>query len=69
MTDGSTGSAAFAELLARRRRLLGGNLRLSYRDPLHIVRGSMQYLWDADGRRYLDAYNNVPHVGHCHPRS
>ena len=68
MTEGSTGSAAFAELLARRRRLLGGNLRLSYRDPLHIVRGSMQYLWDADGRRYLDAYNNVPHVGHCHPR-
>ena len=68
MTENATGSAAFAELLARRRRLLGGNLRLSYRDPLHIVRGSMQYLWDADGRRYLDAYNNVPHVGHCHPR-
>jgi 4-aminobutyrate aminotransferase-like enzyme len=68
MTDSSTGPAAFAQLLARRRRLLGGNLRLSYRDPLHIVRGSMQYLWDADGRRYLDAYNNVPHVGHCHPR-
>ena len=68
MTASSTGSAAFAELLARRRRLLGGNLRLSYREPLHIVRGSMQYLWDADGRRYLDAYNNVPHVGHCHPR-
>jgi len=57
-----------AGLLARRRRVLGGNLRLSYRDPLHIVRGSMQHLWDAAGRRYLDAYNNVPHVGHCHPR-
>ncbi len=68
MTENITGAAAFAQLLARRRRLLGGNLRLSYRDPLHIVRGSMQYLWDADGRRYLDAYNNVPHVGHCHPR-
>ena len=55
-------------LLARRRALLGGNLSVSYARPLHIVRGSMQYLWDADGRRYLDAYNNVPHVGHCHPR-
>jgi len=68
MTASFNESAAYAELLARRRRLLGGNLRLSYREPLHIVRGAMQYLWDADGRRYLDAYNNVPHVGHCHPR-
>jgi 4-aminobutyrate aminotransferase-like enzyme len=55
-------------LLARRRRLIGGNVSVAYRRPLHIVRGSMQYLFDADGRRYLDAYNNVPHVGHCHPR-
>lgn len=55
-------------LRAQRRQVLGGNLSLSYRKPLHVVRGSMQYLWDADGRRYLDAYNNVPHVGHCHPR-
>jgi 4-aminobutyrate aminotransferase-like enzyme len=56
------------ELLAQRRKLLGGNLTVSYDSPLHLVRGSMQYLWDAAGRRYLDAYNNVPHVGHCHPR-
>ena len=64
----SSGTESTAELLARRRQLLGGNLRVAYQQPLHIVRGSMQYLWDADGRRYLDAYNNVPHVGHCHPR-
>ena len=57
-----------AALLAAARALLGGNLSVAYSNPLHIVRGSMQYLWDADGRRYLDAYNNVPHVGHCHPR-
>jgi 4-aminobutyrate aminotransferase-like enzyme len=57
-----------AALLRERRRLLGGNVSVAYRKPLHITRGSMQYLWDADGRRYLDAYNNVPHVGHCHPR-
>jgi 4-aminobutyrate aminotransferase-like enzyme len=64
----STGTSSSAALLAQRRELLGGNLSVSYSNPLHIVRGSMQYLWDADGRRYLDAYNNVPHVGHCHPR-
>ncbi len=57
-----------ARVLAARRRFFGGNLSLSYDEPLHIVRGSMQYLFDASGRRYLDAYNNVPHVGHCHPR-
>ncbi len=40
---------------------------LGYAEPLKIVRGEMQYLFDETGRRYLDAYNNVPHVGHCHP--
>jgi 4-aminobutyrate aminotransferase-like enzyme/Ser/Thr protein kinase RdoA (MazF antagonist) len=60
--------APASRTLASRRRLLGGSLRLSYREPLHIVRGEMQYLFDAAGRRFLDAYNNVPHVGHCHPR-
>ncbi|HZO23306.1 MAG TPA: aminotransferase class III-fold pyridoxal phosphate-dependent enzyme [Steroidobacteraceae bacterium] len=56
-----------ARLLAARRRLFGGSLSLSYRQPLNLVRGSMQYLYDQDGRRFLDGYNNVPHVGHCHP--
>ena len=41
---------------------------LSYRQPVELVRGFAQYLYDQSGRRYLDAYNNVPHVGHCHPR-
>src|SRR3954447_3856120 len=56
------------ELMGRRQRLLGGNLSVAYERPLHIVRGSMQYLYDDEGRRYLDAYNNVAHVGHCHPQ-
>src|SRR5436190_339508 len=43
-------------------------MSIAYRRPVHLVRGSMQYLFDADGRRYIDGYNNVPHVGHCHPR-
>ena len=41
---------------------------LSYTDPLHIVRGEGQYLYDADGKQYLDAVNNIQHVGHCHPK-
>ena len=59
---------AAADLLAARRALLPSNLSVSYRRPLTIVRGEGQYLFDAEGRRYLDAVNNVPHVGHCHPR-
>ena len=54
--------------LAARKELLGRNLKIAYRNPLKIVRGSMQYLYDEAGRQYLDAYNNVAHVGHCHPR-
>jgi 4-aminobutyrate aminotransferase-like enzyme len=55
-------------LLARRRRSIGPSLSLSYRSPLTIVRGEGTYLYDADGRAYLDLVNNVAHVGHAHPR-
>jgi len=55
-------------LMKARSRLLGRNLSVAYEHPLNIVRGSMQYLYDDGGRRYLDAYNNVAHVGHCHPK-
>ncbi|MFM8490016.1 MAG: aminotransferase class III-fold pyridoxal phosphate-dependent enzyme, partial [Bacteroidota bacterium] len=54
-------------MIALRRRHLGKNLSLSYREPLHIVRGWKQYLFDINGRRYLDTVNNVAHVGHEHP--
>ena len=56
-----------ATMLERRAKSIGPSLTVSYREPLHIVRGVMQYLIDADGRRYLDAVNNVAHVGHAHP--
>jgi 4-aminobutyrate aminotransferase-like enzyme/Ser/Thr protein kinase RdoA (MazF antagonist) len=56
------------ETIAERKKRLGPNLSIAYRDPLKIVRGWKQYLYDDVGRQYLDAYNNVPHVGHCHPR-
>ena len=54
-------------LLRKRAKYLGKNLSLSYRKPLEMVRGQMQYLIDRSGRRYLDTVNNVPHVGHQHP--
>ena len=46
----------------------GGNLKLSYTDPVMLMRGWKHHLFDEWGRPYLDAYNNVPHVGHAHPR-
>lgn len=55
-------------LTDRRTRLMGPNVPTFYRNPVHLVRGQGVWLWGADGTRYLDAYNNVPHVGHCHPR-
>jgi 4-aminobutyrate aminotransferase-like enzyme/Ser/Thr protein kinase RdoA (MazF antagonist) len=57
------------ELLQRRSAALGSALTgLTYSHPVHVVRGEGVWLFDADGRRLLDAYNNVPVVGHCHPR-
>lgn len=54
-------------LLDRRKKLLGAAYSLFYDEPVHLVRGDGVWLYDADGRKYLDMYNNVPHVGHCHP--
>jgi 4-aminobutyrate aminotransferase-like enzyme len=56
------------ETLAVRRAHVGPSLSLSYHRPLKIVRGFKQYLYDDTGRAYLDVYNNVPLVGHSHPR-
>lgn len=56
-----------AEMTARRDKLLGPAYRLFYASPVHIVKGEGVWLYDADGRKYLDMYNNVAHVGHCHP--
>ena len=62
-----TGTASDDELINERRRYLGGSLSLSYKKPLRMMRGEMQYLIDETGRRYLDTVNNVAHVGHEHP--
>ena len=60
-------SADKSAMIERRRELLGSAYRLFYDEPVHIVRGEGVWLYDADGNKYLDMYNNVPHVGHCHP--
>ena len=56
------------DLVERRIRVLGGAYRLFYEEPVQFVRGSGTKLYTADGTEYLDAYNNVPSVGHAHPR-
>lgn len=56
-----------ARLIEQRDRLLGPAYRLMYQKPLHFVRGEGVWLYDADGRAYLDTYNNVVSLGHCHP--
>ena len=73
MVNGFDGSglaglpAATRELIARREAALGGAYRLFYDEPVEFVRGAGVHLYDPDGVAYLDAYNNVPSVGHSHP--
>lgn len=56
------------QLIEDRARLMGPNVSTFYDNPVHFVKGDGVWLWDAQGRQYLDCYNNVPHVGHCNPR-
>ena len=56
------------ELRSRRAARFADNIRISYSQPMQPVRGWRHFLYDPQGRAYIDAYNNVPHVGHCHPR-
>ena len=61
-------SPSIAALLKRRTRVLGPSYRLFYDKPVHVVRAQGVRLYDDAGDSYLDVYNNVPSVGHCHPR-
>lgn len=60
--------ARTADLVQRRKAAFGPTSMLFYDRPLNLVRGEGVWLFDVDGSRYLDAYNNVPSVGHCNPR-
>lgn len=55
------------QIAAQRKKYLSPSFSLSYETPLHIVKGQAQYLYTSNGDRYLDAVNNIQHVGHCHP--
>ena len=66
-TSGVELDKAAADLLARRDRVLGPSYRLFYREPVAIDSASGVWLHGTDGRTYLDAYNNVPAIGHSHP--
>jgi 4-aminobutyrate aminotransferase-like enzyme len=68
MRDAGGLDRATAELVTRRQRVFGPTSMLFYKKPLNLVRGEGVWLIDAGGTRYLDAYNNVPSIGHCHPR-
>lgn len=54
-------------MIERRARLLGPGYKLFYQHPIHMVRGEGVWLYDNENNQYLDVYNNVPSVGHCHP--
>ncbi len=54
------------KLVSARERNTGKSLRLSYHTPIYMTGASFQYMYDQEGNTYLDAYNNIPHVGHCH---
>ena len=56
------------EVIERRHRHISPILSLSYEQPIHMVRSAFQYMYDAEGNTFLDAYNNIPHVGHSHPK-
>jgi len=65
----TTTTTTTTELLARRSRHISPSLSVLYRDdPVHVVRAQGQYMYDAAGTKYLDCMNNVPHVGHSHPK-
>jgi len=67
LSPAASNTAAPTADLARRHRLMGAGAELFYEKPLHLVRGAGVWLYDPQGRAFLDVYNNVPHVGHAHP--
>ena len=54
-------------LIAERANYISNTMTLSYQKPINVVQGALQYLYDSSGNTYLDAVNNISHVGHCHP--
>ncbi|TAI47610.1 aminotransferase class III-fold pyridoxal phosphate-dependent enzyme [Flagellimonas allohymeniacidonis] len=59
---------SFDQVIKKRLKHISPILSLSYKEPIHMVRSAFQYMYDASGNTFLDAYNNIPHVGHSHPK-
>ncbi|WP_394751271.1 aminotransferase class III-fold pyridoxal phosphate-dependent enzyme [Spongiimicrobium salis] len=59
---------SIADVVQRRQQHISTVLSLSYKTPIHMVGAAFQYMYDASGNTFLDAYNNIPHVGHSHPK-
>lgn len=55
-------------LLKNRNHVMSESLSVSYHQPIHFEKAALQYMYSTDGKTYLDAYNNIKHVGHCHPK-
>jgi 4-aminobutyrate aminotransferase-like enzyme len=62
------GTTQLAQLLKQREHFFSSNLSISYQLPLQIAKSAFQYFYDTEGNTILDAYNNIPCVGHAHPR-
>ena len=58
-----------SSLISRRNEVFSSNISLSYNTPVLFKKAAFQYMYDAHGNTFLDAYNNIPHVGHCHPKT
>lgn len=56
------------QIIKERQKVIPPILSLSYKKPIYVTRSAFQYMYDAYGNTFLDAYNNIPHVGHSHPK-
>ena len=56
-----------SELKIKREKFTGESLKTSYKEPIYFTGAAFQYMYDHLGNTYLDAYNNILHIGHCHP--
>ena len=65
--EGLIQTGNYSKLLEERKKNIGGNLTINYKEPLKIVKGTLQYLYDDKGNTFVDCVNNPSHVGHCHP--
>ena len=57
-----------ASKITSRKKFFSSNMSLSYDEPIEMLGSALQYMYSADGKTYLDCVNNIPHVGHCHPK-